>query len=199
MGRGNTTFDKNNLSYERMPGEPPKAFHAFRIYRDLGPDRTLENVRISLGKSSGYSRQLAYWSGDYEWVERAGLYDGHLDKQSRKEAEKSLKGWEEARQRSLQENMEDAARMREKLRLMLEWPISKEVVKDYNGRPVTIIMPMKWTAASIATWMKTIAELEAATIAEAMAGAEDANFDPETASLEELKAYVERQKQRGKQ
>jgi hypothetical protein len=156
-------------------------------------------VRISLGKSSGYSRQLAYWSGDYEWVERAGLYDGHLDKQSRKEAEKSLKGWEEARQRSLQENMEDAARMREKLRLMLEWPISKEVVKDYNGRPVTIIMPMKWTAASIATWMKTIAELEAATIAEAMAGAEDANFDPETASLEELKAYVERQKQRGKQ
>jgi hypothetical protein len=106
---------------------------------------------------------------------------------------------QEARQRSLQENMEDAARMREKLRLMLEWPISKEVVKDINGKPMTIIMPMKWTAASIATWMKTIAELEAATIAEAMAGAEDANFDPETASLEELKAYVERHKQRGKQ
>lgn len=181
-----------------MPGEPQKAFQAFRMYRDMGADRTINNVRLSLGKSEGYQTALEIWSFKYKWVERAGLYDAHLDRQSMKVAEEGIKHWEVLRQRSLEANIHTAQMMRERLHQMLQWPIAKEIEKDVNGRVIKIIQPSRWTFNTVVNLAKMTAELEAATIAEALAGAEDANFDPETASLEELKQYVERHKQRGK-
>lgn len=55
-----------------LPGESAKAFQAFAIYRDLGPDRSLERTAQALSKSS---RVLAEWSGKYDWTARARAFD----------------------------------------------------------------------------------------------------------------------------
>jgi hypothetical protein len=185
-------FDPEQLSFERMPGEPGRAFSAFRMYRDMGPDRSLENVRLSLGKSESYSSSIFNWSTKYEWVERSALYDNHLDQQQRKESEKSIAFWEAQRQQSLLANLETARMMRERLHEMMSHPLTKQIMKSVGGREVTMIMPAKWTFSTVASLAKVMAEMEAATIGEALAGAVDSGFDPETATLEELREYVNR-------
>jgi len=50
-----------------LPRESAKAFHAFQIYRDLGPKRSLAKV----AKKLGISRQLIErWSKQHSWQKR---------------------------------------------------------------------------------------------------------------------------------
>lgn len=186
------------LSYERLPGETSKAWQAFRIYRDLGPDRTHENTRLSLGKTSGYLRVLEEWSSKYSWAERAVLYDDWLDRMNRQEQEASIPRWEQHRQDALRANIELAAKLRERVQAMLEHPLTKERVEASNGRNVTYIVPANWTFSSIANMVKTMAELEAATIAEGLLDEENEAFDPTSATLEECREFIERQRRRSK-
>lgn len=198
MPRG--MFDPSKLSFERMPGEPPKAFSAFRMYRDMGSTRTLENVRISLGKPPVYAAMLEQWSTKYEWVERAGLYDAYLDAKEReaREAEFKRSGafWEQQRQQALLENLKMSRKMRDAVNEMLDHPRTKQVVKSFGGKDVTIIQPANWNMSSLASLAKTLAELEAATIGEALQGAADDDFDPDNATIEELKEYIAKLKSR---
>lgn len=61
-------------------GETSKAFDAFAIYRDLGAvERSLEKVRLELGRPQGYMRPLEAWSSRHRWVERARSWDDHQD------------------------------------------------------------------------------------------------------------------------
>lgn len=66
--------------WERQPGETPKAYAAFCLYRDMplfsdtpGGERSLQNVADKLGYAvmSG----VGMWSSKYNWVERANAYD----------------------------------------------------------------------------------------------------------------------------
>lgn len=52
------------------------AFAAFAEYRDLGSERSLNQVRIKLGKSQDLMER---WSSRWSWVERAKAYDAHID------------------------------------------------------------------------------------------------------------------------
>lgn len=58
--------------YAPMPDETPKAFDAFRIYRDMGKIRTLDKVVLELHKSKTL---IARWSTKYNWTERIFFYD----------------------------------------------------------------------------------------------------------------------------
>ena len=78
----------NALPWEIRPNESEKAFAAFCIYRDLGPDRSLSLVSVELQKSS---RWIKEWSRTHEWVVRAKAYDNHLDEVRRQEEEAQLK------------------------------------------------------------------------------------------------------------
>ena len=62
--------------YERLDKETPKAFQAFRIYRDLGIDRTIAKVAEELGK---HPNAVAAWSQKHNWTRRAGAWDRELD------------------------------------------------------------------------------------------------------------------------
>lgn len=60
--------------WERLKGEPAKAFQAFVVYRKLGANRTLAVVANELGKSGTLA---ARWSSRYKWVQRAEAWDDH--------------------------------------------------------------------------------------------------------------------------
>lgn len=187
----------DQLSYERLPDETAKAFGAFRIYRDMGRDRSLNNVRISLAKPESYVSTLANWSTQHAWVERSKLYDDWVDTMDRQEREASRPRWEELRQKALLENTALVERLRERVKEMIEHPLTKERVEtSADGRSTTYIVPAGWTWGSVATVIKTMAELEAATIAEGLLDEESAQFDPATASLEECREFIAKQLKR---
>lgn len=75
----------NVQPWERLPSESGPAWEAFTVYRDLGCSRSLTLVVRRLSKSK---QLLARWSRRNSWVERAKLYDAHLDELARAAAEK---------------------------------------------------------------------------------------------------------------
>ena len=76
--------------WEKQPYETHKSWLAFCKYRDMGPSRTLEKIRIMLGKDTGYMRHLEHWSAKYKWVSRANAYDNYLDKRTRSAVEAKI-------------------------------------------------------------------------------------------------------------
>ena len=74
-------------SFDRQKGESSKAFHAFSVYRDAGPDRSLRDTAKAIGKSL---RMLAVWSKRWDWVARSDDYDRHLEAQRRRAQEKAI-------------------------------------------------------------------------------------------------------------
>jgi len=76
--------------WEKQKNESNKAYHIFCIYRDLGPDRSLDKTRQKLGKPAGYTRWMHTWSSKYDWVTRAQAYDDYLERKKREEKEKAI-------------------------------------------------------------------------------------------------------------
>lgn len=90
--------------------ETSKAYAAFMRYCGLGPGRSLAKLAEILNKPSGYTRQLALWSSDFNWVERAKEYDvQQLDKKAQEDYERQRKE-EEERIAALKEMRERQAR-----------------------------------------------------------------------------------------
>lgn len=82
--------------YEQIKGERAKAFEAFKVYRDLGPSRTLSDVAMILGKEPPYVGQL---SKRWQWVQRARAWDVAEDRRAN---EARLKAREEMEQRHIE-------------------------------------------------------------------------------------------------
>ncbi len=76
--------------WERQKDESNKAYHIFCIYRDMGPNRSLEKTRQKIGKPAGYIRWLHTWSSKYDWVTRAQAYDDYIERKKREEKEKAI-------------------------------------------------------------------------------------------------------------
>lgn len=55
--------------WERQPDETPRAYAAFRQYRDLGPTRTVEKLQ-DVARTSAER-----WSARHRWVDRANAWD----------------------------------------------------------------------------------------------------------------------------
>ena len=64
--------------------ESSKAWEAFCLYRDLGPERSFDKVYQKCSKSVSL---LARWSGLYHWVQRAQAFDLFQSELARKTAE----------------------------------------------------------------------------------------------------------------
>src|SRR4051794_14613864 len=66
-GAAGRSEDDVRKPYERQPGEPSVAFGAFVVYRDLGPERSLQKVSQKYAKGIPI---LKRWSALHRWVER---------------------------------------------------------------------------------------------------------------------------------
>jgi hypothetical protein len=68
-----------------LPGEPPKAYAAFCVYRDLGPNRSLDQAgwRIYPGTQTGRKRgatgRIREWADWWRWAQRAAAWDAALE------------------------------------------------------------------------------------------------------------------------
>lgn len=75
--------------WDRLPNESGKAYAVFCVYRDLGPERSLEKLRRNLDKPRS-KKWLGEWSVKYNWVERAQAYDDYIERKKREEKENAI-------------------------------------------------------------------------------------------------------------
>jgi hypothetical protein len=66
--------------WEIQQDESSKAFEAFVLYRDAGPDRRLTEVSAKLTVSR---QSVGKWSKKYQWPARVAAWDAELDRQRR--------------------------------------------------------------------------------------------------------------------
>lgn len=78
-----TTLESDvRVKWDRMLGETHKAYAAFVIYRDLGPERTYRKVAEALQKSEPL---IARWAVRFNWKNRAAEYDDYNDQALQRE------------------------------------------------------------------------------------------------------------------
>lgn len=94
--------------WEQQPGETPKAYQAFCVYRDMGAGRSLDaGYQQSIQRvSEGYQEKRASgawrrWCNQHGWVARAIAYDKYLDSERLKAI--AIADSDQARQEYLQQ------------------------------------------------------------------------------------------------
>jgi hypothetical protein len=80
--------------WERNPGEPGRAFEAFRCFRDLGPARTVARAAVHFYRipedetardpevGQRYAPRLYGWHKRYQWRVRAEAFDVEMDRRA---------------------------------------------------------------------------------------------------------------------
>jgi hypothetical protein len=71
-----TPTESERNSWDQVPEESSKAFHAFTLFRDLGWDRSVKKV---IEKSKKHPALIYRWSVKYRWRERAQEWDAFQD------------------------------------------------------------------------------------------------------------------------
>src|SRR5271165_1042190 len=98
-----------SVPWEQQEKESSRAFGAFRVYRDLGPRRSLRAAAAKFYErtSRALERQIDKWSQAFNWVERAGAWDRHLDAEA-------CKAQEEARREMAERHVREARALQAK-------------------------------------------------------------------------------------
>lgn len=73
------------MPWERQPDETDKAFEAFCLYRDLGPERSQPKVVELYGKSK---HTVEKWSIKFNWKQRTEAWDNEQDRIAREAAQR---------------------------------------------------------------------------------------------------------------
>lgn len=139
-------------AFERQPGETNKAYQAFTIYRDMGTDRTLENVARALGKSATLMER---WSATYNWKARAMAFDNylmnlHLGAETQAIGKKADQ-WAKRQMEHREEMWALRQQLVDKAKAMLAWPLYETQTTD--GK--TIVKPTRWGLADAARIVDT--------------------------------------------
>lgn len=75
------------LEFEKQPKESAKAFAAFNLYLNMGPERSTAAVAKQLAKSEQLIRR---WSAKFGWTARVQAHGAHLALVERKATEAAL-------------------------------------------------------------------------------------------------------------
>lgn len=77
------------LEFEQQPNESDKAFAAFNLYLNMGPDRSTAAVASRLLKSDQLIRR---WSARWQWLDRVAAHARHLATVEREATEALARG-----------------------------------------------------------------------------------------------------------
>jgi hypothetical protein len=83
--------------WHRLPNERSKAYHLFCLYRDMGPLRSLEKLRRSIGKQQGYAWNLQRFSSRHSWQVRVRAFDDYILKLEEVEAIQRIRDFNKKR------------------------------------------------------------------------------------------------------
>ena len=75
--------NKREQPWDRQKGEGARAFEAFLVYLQMGPERSVRAVAQKLSKSYTLAGR---WSSTYHWVERCRAWDNYLQQEAKKAA-----------------------------------------------------------------------------------------------------------------
>lgn len=164
--------------WEQQPGETDTAYHAARVFFELGVKRDLVKTsaivyarpardRAGPGPkpARGKAGQVGKWCKDYRWRERATAYDAHLRAAKDRATVKAVESAEARRVRLRAENDENAVVVADQLTVkaleMLQWPLAAETTTtttvDPSGKAVTVVKtvePARWTMATAGELLK---------------------------------------------
>jgi len=76
------------LAFEQQPKESDKAFAAFSVYLNQGPERSLVATAAKVGKSLGL---METWSKKHNWSARVQAYSAHMALVERQAAEAAMR------------------------------------------------------------------------------------------------------------
>ena len=76
------------MEFEQLPRESDKAFAAFSLYLNMGPERSTKTVGKQLGKSAGL---IERWCTKYDWPARVQAHAAHLALVERQATEAALR------------------------------------------------------------------------------------------------------------
>lgn len=150
------------LPWKRLDGESSKAFIAFDLYCQLGPDRSLAVVGQRLGKSTTL---MAKWSSRHDWAERAAAWDEHMVDVERRAAAvlaaERAKVWAKRDEERREARFLLGQQFLEKVEAGLKFPLATKIVEpDGAGGTRTIIKPAKWSMGQLARMAETGFELQ---------------------------------------
>lgn len=142
--------DTRRELWDRQPGEPARAYHAFRVYLE-SETRTYAAVRVALGLHAHTVKNYAY---NYNWFERSLAWDLEQRKIVDRERIEAYK--ESARlyaKRKIQER-ENLHSMGDLLRQMFDfvaaWPLERMVQKSTsNDGRYDIYEPMGFSVGDL--------------------------------------------------
>lgn len=87
--------------WERLPDETDRAWAAFCVYRDMGPETRSYNraYQQRYAKPEGAQAPAFFrrWGAQQSWVERARAWDHHLDEVNRRAQEEDARKWRQRR------------------------------------------------------------------------------------------------------
>lgn len=145
--------------WEKQPGESHQAFAAFRIFRDLGSQRSMDAAYQRRERSSGVTGgkvtgRWHTWRAQWRWNDRVDAWDRHIDAETRAAAEARARadGERLAEQRSAQRaaELELGDLLLARARQMLTLPVIEQEVESTDpetGRPlhITLKAAPKWS------------------------------------------------------
>jgi hypothetical protein len=187
-------------AFEPQPKESSKAFSAFKIYRDLGPERSLAKACESYYGSSANLAQIKVWSSRFDWVNRARSYDDWLTMHAQAAIEEfqRTKAAEFAeRQMALRERLlSNAEAAADQAAKMLAWPLSEQRVlreDDEGGEITLIVMPAGWNKGTARTYqdMAAGAVVGSWTTARPDEGEKEIEYDFSSWSESDLETYLQ--------
>lgn len=130
----NSTKSREPEPWERQPGETPKAFEAFQLYRDMGASRSTSAVGRQLHK---HRDLICRWSRRYGWVKRVASWDDEQDRLRRKKLEGEL---------------EEMAERHAKIALMMQDKIAAQLEhmnKSSKTKPIPVTVLHHWTDTAV--------------------------------------------------
>jgi hypothetical protein len=167
------------VEWERQPHESQKAYLAYLVYRDLGPQRSLDAAALTrqggqqVGKRAATSHVFR-WSSAWRWVERAASWDAYLQRERDQVAAEQAALWEKRRLEERESTYSLSRRLREKVETALKMPLVQARIESVDGKPATIIEPLKYTLRDVVALARLAVDLAA----EALSGYGSQPTDP---------------------
>ena len=188
--------------WEQQAGESGPAYRAFCAFRDMGPGRSAVKAYGQHTGNAGATQKPGrwnVWSKERRWTERAKAYDWHLESIRLREADEAAaercRQWCARGEEQAEVDWRAARALSRRVEMLLELPVV-DVTTEADGKTTVVkaigVRELK-VCAGVATEASALAwrAIDAATGIYGL----DPDFDPVTATDEELRAQIVRTEQ----